>query len=355
MIDFIPNTEEDFEFSNLFESFSTPGIKDYSIQNYPFSNICYFYLEREKLPIEELQIDERKIEQFDIFKNIFIRGDFFYLIAYHYFLNVTYYQFDSKNEGKIVMKGLNGNNKTISFFHPLYQALSKEREKSKVLLRHEYILSENKFGYINKLIELLFENYRDLDECIRKEKNVFSKFGITIKEVYLEIFKDFYSNFIDYLSNENFETLKTLVYPSKKEVQSFKLATRKNYRNLNDKEARLRIIGAVHESLMVKEFVSPDTTFEQIDDLFNNKRRELQKIIWLKNVTALATFYKIMEEDKIVQNSEGKHWKILSDYFILKKGSEISREELKIKKISTNIIMIEELRNVFYMLKRIVA
>ena len=355
MIEFIPYTEEDFEFSHLFESFSTPGMQDYPIQNYPFSNIRYFYLEKDKLPIEELQIDEQKIEQFDMFKNIFIRGDYFYLIAYHYFLNVTYYQFDSKNEGKITMKDSQRDNKTISFFHPLYQALSKEREKSKILLRHEYIISENKYGYINKLTEKLFEDYKYLDESIRKEKNVFSKFGITIKEVYLEIFRDFYSNFVDYLSNDNFEGLKTLVYPSKKEVQSFKLATRKNYKNLNDKEARLMILKDVHQNLINKEFISRETTFEQIDDLFNNKRRELPKIIWWKNVTALATFYKIMEEDKIVQNSEGKHWKILSDYFILKKGSEISREELKIKKISTNIMMIEELRDVFSMLKRIVA
>ncbi|PSD43644.1 hypothetical protein C7E23_15310 [Elizabethkingia anophelis] len=58
------------------------------------------------------------------------------------------------------------------------------------------------------MTQLLFYDYNDLDDAIRKEKNVFAKYGIVIKEVYLEIFRDFYSNFVDYLSKDNFEALK---------------------------------------------------------------------------------------------------------------------------------------------------
>ena len=62
-------------------------------------------------------------------------------------------------------------------------------------------------------------------------------------------------------------------------------------------------------------------------------KEELSKIVWLKNVTALFTFYKIMEADKIVEGTEDEHWKILADYFILENDSEISREELKTKNV----------------------
>ncbi|PSD43645.1 hypothetical protein C7E23_15315 [Elizabethkingia anophelis] len=62
-----------------------------------------------------------------------------------------------------------------------------------------------------------------------------------------------------------------------------------------------------------------------------------------------------MEEDKIVEDTDDMHWKILADYFVLENDSEISREELKSKKISTNFKMINGLRSVFDFLKEIVA
>ncbi|MDE5480472.1 hypothetical protein KRE28_01410 [Elizabethkingia meningoseptica] len=355
MIDFLPPNEEDFTFTPLYyECFDDKA--DFNIARYPFSYLRYFFCNKESLPILTLQIDETKIERFDMFKNIFMRGDYFYLIAYHYFLNVGNYDYDDKSEGMMKIKNENGETiKTISYFEPLYQALQGEKNKAKTLLRHEYILSKNKYAYINKLIQLLFKDYNDLDDAIRKEKNVFAKYGITVKEVYLEIFRDFYSNFVDYLSKENFDTLKKFVYPSKKEVQSFRFAKRKTYRNLKDMTAREMIINSIHTNLINTGFISDKTTYEQIDDLFNNKRRELSKIVWLKNVTALFTFYKIMEADKIVEGTEDEHWKILADYFILENDSEISREELKTKKMSTNYNLINELRSIFDLLKIIVA
>ncbi|SFN06245.1 hypothetical protein SAMN05421594_0738 [Chryseobacterium oleae] len=355
MIEFLPVLDNDFDFSPLFQHFEEGNKDEVEFGVYPFSNFRYFFWDKERLRTKGLNIDEKKIERFDMFEKIFTRGDYFYLIAYHYFINVKEYEFEYKVEGRMKVENENGEITIVSFFEPLYNALLKEKIKSQTLLRHEYILSKNKHLYINKLTELLFNDYYDLDDAIRKEKNVFAKYGIAIKEVYLEVFRDFYSNFVDYLTTENFDALKKLVYPSKKEVQSFKLAPRKNYRNLKDMEARVQIIDSIKQTLVGRGFVSEITTFEQIDDLFNNKRRELSKIIWLKDITALATFYKIMEEDTIVQDSEDEHWKILSDYFILENGSEISREELKKKKKSTNFKMIDDIRSVFNFLKMIVA
>lgn len=355
MIDFLPHHEEDFTFTPLYYQCSD-GEADLNIARYPFSDLRYFFCNKESLPIIALKIDETKIEKFDMFRNIFMRGDYFYLIAYHYFLNVGNYDYNDKSEGMMKIKNGNGETiKTISYFEPLYQALQLEKNKAKTLLRHEYILSKSKYTYINKLIQLLFRDYNDLDDAIRKEKNVFAKYGIAVKEVYLEIFRDFYSNLVDYLSKENFDTLKKFVYPSNKEVQSFRLAKRKTYRNLRDMTARRMIIESIHINLINTGFISDKTTYEQIDDLFNNKRRELSKIVWLKNVTALFTLYKVMEADKIVEDTEGKHWKILADYFILENDSEISREELKTKKISTNHNLINELISIFDRLKIIVA
>jgi hypothetical protein len=356
MINFLPVIYDDFDFSPLFVHYSTEDIynsNDVKFTEYPFSRFRYFFWEKKRLPAF-LQIDEFRIERFDMFKNIFTRGDYFYLVAYHYFINVKDYGFEYKVEGRMRIED-KGSLKTISFFEPLYNALIEEKNRCQILLRHEYILLKNKHSYINKLTQLLIDDYYDLDDAIRREKNVFAKYGIVIKEVYLQIFRDFYSNFVDYLSNENFELLKKLVYPSKKEVQSFKLAKRSNYKNLMDMDARFLIISSIQKSLIDNGFISDNTTYEQIDDLFNNKRRELHKIIWLKNVTALHTFYKIMEEDKIIQDSEGEHWKILSDYFILTKDSEITKEELKGKKRSTNLNMVDELRDTFSFLKKIFA
>ncbi|MDC8104777.1 hypothetical protein MTQ00_09510 [Chryseobacterium sp. B21-037] len=355
MIDFLPIQDDDFTFSSLFQNYEEGHTDTTEFGMYPFFRLRYFFLDKKSLPIMTLKIDEEKIENFDMFRNIFIRGDYFYLIAYHYFINIKEYEFEYKVEGRMKIADKNGELKTISFFEPLYNALIDEKIKSQKLLRHEYIVSKNKYLYINKLTEILFNDYYDLDDAIRKEKNVFAKYGMAVKEVYLEVFRDFYSNFVDYLTTENFEDLKKLVYPSKKEVQSFRFAPRKTYRNLKDMEARTKIVESIKQNLIEKGFISKITTFEQVYDLFDNKRRELPKILWEKDITSLATFYKIMEDDKIIQDAEGEHWKILADYFILKNNSEISREELKSKKKSTNFKILTDLESTFDLLKKIIA
>jgi len=355
MIEFLPFEDGDFEFSVLFQHYEEDFEHEVEVGGYPFARLRYFFFEKDRLPRTYLKLDEAQIERFDMFKKIFTRGDYFYLIAYHYFMNVKEYEFEYKVEGKMRATHKDGELRIISFFEPLYDALKQEKTSSQTLLRHEYILSKNKYSYINKLTEFLLNDFTELNDAIRREKNVFAKYGIIVKEIYLEVFREFYSNFVDYLSNQNFNTLKGLIYPSKKEVQSFKLAQRKNYKNLADVQARKMIIDSIYKNLIDKGFISDSTTIQQIDDLFNNKRRELPKIIWLKDITALSTFYKIMEEDKIIQNAEGKHWKILSDYFLLQKDSEISNDELREKKMSKNVILIQELREVFEMLKKIIA
>ncbi|MGC4128696.1 MAG: hypothetical protein QM564_03885 [Bergeyella sp.] len=347
-IDFLPINSLDFEFSSIFEesfSFENPNLKD---AIYPFKEIKYFFLQKKKLT--GLNLDETRItdDNFEKFKNIFLRGDYFYLIAFHYFLNIHDYSFEAKSEG-IMRVQVDGSYKNISFFQELYNALQKTKNDSQTLLRHEYTIVRHKYKYINNLSEFLLNDFEELDKAIRKERNVFAKYGNVIKEVYIEIFRDFYSNFIDYLSNENFEKIKNIVYPSKKEVQSFRFAVRKNWKNLSDMEARRMVIDSIHKNLKNEGFVSDITTYEQIDDLFNNKRREFNKIIWLKSLTALKTLYTVMQENKIIEDAEGKHWKILADYFLLG-DSDIDFKELGNKKKSTDFKTNQDLESVFYFL-----
>ena len=346
IIDFLPINNLDFEFSSLFEESFNMKISDLKAINYPFKEIKYFFLQRKNLVV--LNLDETRItnENFEKFKNIFLRGDYFYLIAFHYFLNIQDYSFEAKSEG-IMRLQIDGSYKNISFFQELYNALQKVKNESQVLLRHEYTIVRHKYKYINNLSEFLLNDFEELDKAVRKERNVFSKYGNVIKEIYIEIFRDFYSNFTDYLSNENFEKIKSIVYPSKKEVQSFKFAPQKRWRNLSNIDARMMAIDSIHKNLIDKNFVSDLTTYEQIDDLFNNKRREFNKIIWKKDLTSLRTFYNVMQENKIIESTDDKHWKILADYFVLR-DSDIDFKELGSKKKSTNFKINQELKSVFY-------
>ncbi|WP_223605795.1 hypothetical protein [Chryseobacterium sp. OSA05B] len=355
MIDFLPVLDNDFDFSPLFQHFEEGNKNEVEFGVYPFSKFRYFFWDKESLRPRGLNIDETKIEDFDMFKNIFIRGDYFYLIAYHYFINVKEYEFEYKVEGKMRIEGEDGELKMVSFFEPLYNALLKEKIKSQTLLRHEYILSKNKFNYINKLTELLLSDYNDLDDAIRREKNVFSKYGITVKEIYLDIFRDFYSNFVDYLSKDNFNALKKLVYPSKKEIQSFQIENRPNFKKGLTDEARKVVINSIKNSLIGNGFISNITTYEQVDDLFNNRRRERDKIIWLKTPSLLRSFYKVLNDKNIISSTNNTHWKILSDFFIYKDNAEVNSDKLKDLKYSTNQLDVLNIENSFRIFDEIVS
>lgn len=361
MINFIPNyQDDDFNFSALFDHYSQERTEQIDFGSYPFYRLKYFFLNRKALPSISLEIDETKMDNWNSFKNIFNRDDYFYLIAYHYFLNLKFYEFKDyfyKIEGRMrVENEENNTHKIVSFFTLLYDAINKEKENAQSILRHEYIVINNRFNYINRLTTLLFRDYYELENAIRIEKNHFAKYGLVIKEVYIEIFRNFFSNYVDYLSTENFEKLKNVVYPSKKEIQSFKFARRKNWKNIQDKDARKMIINDILKNLMRFGYLSYETTFEQLDDFFSNKRRELPKMVWLKSdYTSLFTFYKIMEENKIIESADNLHWKIIADYFRLG-DAEIDFRELSTKKRSTKVQVNIELKEAFnFLLKVIVA
>src|SRR5690606_21925934 len=140
------------------------------------------------------------------------------------------------------------------------------------------------------------KDYDDLQKAVRKDQNVFSKYGVIINEVYIEIFRDFNANFVDYLSDNYFGQIKNLVYPSKKEVQSFRFAVRKNWKNINNQDARKMVLERMHQDLKNLDYIDAGTKLEQIVDLFSNRRRQHEKIIWKRTLTELATFYKLIEE-----------------------------------------------------------
>lgn len=308
MIKFLNIEDDDFTFSSLFQSFEEGQTDMQSFGSYPFYKLKYFFWDKSRLPLLALNLDEEKLENFEMFKNISKREDYFYLIAYNYFLNIKKYDYDYKEEGRMQIENVDGSLKTVSFFEPLYQSLVEEKNKSQTLLRHEYIISKNKYLYINKLTELLLNDFNDLDSATRKERNVFAKYGLVVKEVYLEIFKDFHINFIDYLSNKNFNIIKNIVNPSRKEEQSFEFKKRSIFRPVMSSEERVTLINSILSKFIEEKFVSEKTTFQQIDDLFNNKRREYNKIIWLGNITELRTLYKVLIDNNIIMPTKNRHW-----------------------------------------------
>lgn len=333
---FIPSFDRNFEFSDLYEYLKNndPRIE---IINYPFHKIKFFYLNRTALNSTKLKINETRIDRLDMFKNISKEDKYFYFIAYHYFINVKNYDFHEKSEGRMTVKNEKGEYIKISFFEVLYQNLFLEKQKAKTLLRHEFILINQKFLYINQLITTLFYDYNRLLTVMFVETNVFAKYGLVVKEMYIEIFKDFHSNYIDYLSEENFKKLLNIIFPIKKEELSFQLKNQKNFKNGLTPLAREILIKSIRDNLVRFGFVDSITTFKQIDNLFGNRRREDDKIVWLKTPSHLKYLYSYLSEKQIIVPAKNKHWKIISDYFILKNNAEINSEKLKNIKKTTNI------------------
>ncbi|OWK73110.1 hypothetical protein CBW16_10120 [Flavobacteriaceae bacterium JJC] len=329
MINFLPFSPS-FGFSDLYNKFSG-DFPASEIKTYPFANLRLFFETKNNLPAY-LKLDETKIGDFENFKEIFLRGDNFYLIAYKYFEPNQLYSFDHKLKGILILRptGAGKNLKIISYFDAVYSALQKEFEYGQSLLRQEYVLIERRFQYINRLTEFLLSDYDDLQTAIRKNQNIFAKYGVIISEVYINVFRNFYSNFVDYLSDENFTAIKNLVYPSKKEVQSFRFAVRINFKHVNSIEAKELVVLSFYNGLRDMGFIAESTVFEQLYDLFDNRRREKEKIIWIKDATSLHSFYKLLEDEKIIEDSENKHWKILADYF---KIGETDIEAAELKKL----------------------
>ena len=67
--------------------------------------------------------------------------------------------------------------KTSSFFEDIYISIEKIYKDNKTQFRHEYILTQNRFRYINKLIECLIEDFSKLEKSIKENVNVFAKMG----------------------------------------------------------------------------------------------------------------------------------------------------------------------------------
>lgn len=364
MINFLPLKHNNYSLSEFYRKIEN-GFFGNSF-DYPFSRLRYFYLNRSSLSerynsqntfLEYLSLDETKIVRFDMFKNIFLRGDYFYLIAYHYFLNDTNYNFINKKEGIMTIPHPNDRDKTknISFFKELYDQLKREMDIEKSSLRQEFVLTEYKFEYANILVEYLFRDYFEFENATLKETNQFVKYSFIIKEIYIEIFKYIHSNFIDYLSDSNFKKLLNIVYPSKKEELSFQFKNQRNFRNGLTKEAREEVINSILTNLINYGFIPDNTSYQQIDDLFNNRRRERNKIIWLRNLTELKTLYKVLNDNNYILPSKNRHWKILSDYFILKNDINIEPKDLQEIKFSKKITSIMALESSFSILNSIVS
>ena len=144
-----------------------------------------------------------------------------------------------------------------------------------------------------------------------------------------------------------------VIYPSKKEELSFQFKNQRNFKNGLTKEAREKVIHSILTNLIDFGFISDNTSYQQIDDLFNNRRRERNKIIWLRNLTELKTLYKVLNDNNYILPSKNRHWKILSDYFILKNDINVESKDLQEIKFSKKITSIMGLESSFSILNSI--
>src|SRR5690606_21464291 len=111
-IQFLPPPAS-FTFTDLYIDVS-PDYPARDVKTYPFHSIRYFFDSRTKLP-ESLALDETSIEHFGHFKEIFMRDDNFYLIAYKYFKPEQIYSFEEKVRGIILVKRTGKNPELVSF------------------------------------------------------------------------------------------------------------------------------------------------------------------------------------------------------------------------------------------------
>ena len=336
-----PQSNNDFRFSDLFSKIENK-IYDDLPTDYPFSRLkCYFQKRSELVSskwygenyFKEEQWDERI---FNMFRPIFNRNDNFYLIAYRYFDSLTGKRYDYYDKKRFIINSEKvAERKTSSFFEDIYISIEKIYKDSKTQFRHEYILTQNRFRYINKLIECLIEDFSDLQKNIKENANVFAKMGLMIKEIYIEIFKDLFANYNSEISQENFKYLKRLLFPDKKELLSFQFV-----KELSLLE-RDKVIKTILKKLKYGGLIAQSTTYEQIDELFSYKRRDCEKIKWIGFIGDLFTFYKILEKNNIVQDSNDEHWFIMAEFFEDKNSNNYLPEDIKTKKLIKNKFKLE--------------
>ena len=336
-----PQSNNDFKFSDLFSKIENK-IYDDLPTDYPFSMVKHYFQKRSELiNLKCHRWNYFKEEQwgehiFNMFKPIFNRNDNFYLIAYRYFDSLTGKRYDYYDKKRFIINSEKvAERKTSSFFEDIYISIEKIYKDSKTQFRHEYILTQNRFRYINKLIECLIEDFSDLQKNIKENANVFAKMGLMIKEIYIEIFKDLFANYNSEISQENFKYLKRLLFPDKRELLSFQFV-----QELNSFQ-RDKVIKTILKKLKYGGLIAQSTTYEQIDELFSYKRRDCEKIKWIGFIGDLFTFYKILEKNNIVQDSNDEHWFIMAEFFEDKNSNNYLPEDIKTKKLIKNKFKLE--------------
>lgn len=331
----------EFDFTNLFEY--TERYNDdikIEINSYPFSDLKKYYIKFTDEENEKFGIDINKIKIYEGgFRKIHERSDYFYLIAYKYFEIVEdKYGFGYKYQGIII----NEDGGMESFIVHLYNEAKDIADKQEAILLHEFLISDEKGIYINKLVEKLLEDYENLDLAISETNTVFGKYGFVIKQIYNIIFKKMITDYMDFIDDENFKALQKITNPLTKEVRSFKFSI-----PLQDGGFRV-VIKDLHKRLIDNKFIDSKTELTQIEHLFSNRRREKEKIHWLQNNTALRTFYKVMQNENYIQDTKNNHWKILSDFFCNDKGVSYEPKDFKDIKDSTSNRLKSELKSYFH-------
>lgn len=342
MSEIFPYGEEDFSFTDLY---IWSGKATEQIKTYPFSNLKQYFTKKSQYGISSL--NDEYCKNFKEFQPIINRNDYFYYIAHTYFHSLGIYKYSAKKDLKILKVNKNGEIEMKSFFAEINNKIKIVYNESIVQFRHEYIICNDKSRYVNRLLLLIILDFEMLNDALRKDENVFTRFGYLIKEQYINFLEFLYTRFNDFISDDNFITVKAIIYPSEKVYRSFA------FKKFLTPEARDVVIKSIYDKLSEYGYIHTSTKLEQIDDLFKNKRRTFTKIIWTENLTTLFTFVKIMLNNNLVEDCHNNHWKIVCDYFVLTNDSDFSVDEIKSKKLSTNFQVRTNIESCFATLEKI--
>lgn len=191
------------------------------------------------------------------------------------------------------------------------------------------LLIKNKGLYIDRT----FENLKIIDYALTSARqrikedsyfklhtrnvNIYHVLGM-LKDCLVEIYFNLENKYSTFLNKTNRDYLQFIMKPEKF-YKSFSLLQNIEKRRFEKIFNR------------IKPFLSRDTSFETFKTHFENTYPQ-KKIIWIGTKSALCYFIQNLISNKIIVDPKNKHWKIVSQNFLLK-GEYVSSAKLLNQKL----------------------
>jgi len=163
------------------------------------------------------------------------------------------------------------------------------------------LLYTNKNNYLNEMVLILINIKQTIK--LKSIKNVYLRLlNVIVNDILKNIFISYHLD----LNSKNRIKL-TPWFHLKEPILSFRLIK-------YPEDKRLKRLMMRYLSLI---FISKDTKFSTFKALFEGRYLE-NKINWMGNKSSLYYFIKLLISNKVIRNPKNKHWKIASEFFLLK-------------------------------------